>query len=193
MRSRKSLAEAPTALQVLESDLINPLTNAPYTPAEAQSAIVEYKQNLQFQINDLNDAVVQNMTAARNAEQLFRTQAEPHINKLMDDYPALDKDSADFDQDLSDMFQAVINANCIMNNGLVTGFKKEPKTFVDSFRRHMLKSTAVRANNTRSVDKKIERKTKGERGVTPTTSKKNASFEDTMLFGFEDAMSTMTR
>lgn len=191
---RDQLAKAPTAIQVMESDMINPLTNAPYTPAEAQAAVVDYRQSLQLQIDQVKDAVVDNMTAARNAEQLFKNEVSPHLEKLITDYPELDKESEVFDQDLSDMLQAVINANCIMSNGLVSGFKKEPKAFVESFRRHMLKSTAVKVNNTRSVDKKVERRTKGAQALRSTqSSKESNSFEDSMLGGFEEAMESMER
>jgi hypothetical protein len=185
----KKLAEAPQAADVMgRDDVLNPLTGQPYTPVEAQLACLEYRQGLEKQLQSIDAAVVDNMTRANASKALFNEQAAPHINGLIERFPELDRENAKYNEATAGIFKAVIDANCVMERGLVTGFKKPPEKFIAEFEKLLTTSRAVRVNETKKVDKKVSNM---KSNAPVRTAHNNApdvskSMEDALLAGFEE-------
>jgi hypothetical protein len=175
--------------EVLEKGLINPLTNEPFTAAEAQAAVAELKQDVQFQINEANNAVVDRMNQARLAEERAEELRVP-LAELLNKYPQLDRDSKDCNPDLCDMLQAVIDANAVIRGGLLSGFKTEPKDFIAKFGRVLDSQTHIRVNTKRDIDKNIERvpaRSSLDNRQEPAKMKP----EDDLMAAFDEAMKEM--
>jgi hypothetical protein len=153
---KEQYSRIKTAREVLDSGAINPLTGEEYTAAEAQAAIAELKQDLQFKINEVQSAVVENMKQAEAARNLVETIRVP-LAEMIDRYPELDADGDKFDKDLGALLQATIDTNSIMENGILTGFKQDPKKFLASFERTLIKMGTLKANARAATDKKKEK------------------------------------
>jgi len=154
---RQRYASVKTPQQILEEELINPLTNELYTPAEAQAAVAEYKQDLQFKINEAQNSTVERMNQARLAESLVTTQLNPALDALIAKFPQLDAESDKADKGLCDVLQAVVDANVKLDRGLVVGFKKDPKEFLGTFERMIKNGQTMKVNQHKETAKKIDK------------------------------------
>jgi hypothetical protein len=188
LRERYKVIKTPQ--QLIDEEMINPLTGFVCTPAEAQAAIAEYKQDLQFQIQEAQAATVERMTQARASESLITTQLDPEIEKLIGKYPELDENSQKYDKDLSSMFQALVDSNMVTERGLVTGFKVPPKEYIASFERMMTKNRTVKVNEQAKVEKNID-KVPSKRALDNRGKDDKISPEDELMGYFDDAMKEM--
>jgi DNA repair exonuclease SbcCD ATPase subunit len=180
---KEQYAQLPTAQQVIEAETINPATEMPYTPAEAEAALANLKQDIMFRINDTKDAVVQRMEQARVAETLA-TQLGDELNQLISQYPELDPNSPKANKPLCKMLGAVIKSNQIETAGLLSGWDTPPKEFLKEFKDMVLSQTLVRANAVSKTNGNIE--------AVPTKVKpeetKVQTATDPLLAAFDDAM-----
>jgi chromosome segregation ATPase len=185
---RAQYATIKTPQMILQEEIVNPLTGDVYTAAEAQAAVAELKQDIQFRINEAQSATVERMNQARAAENLVVTKLTPHVDAMVAKYPQLDEDSDKFDQDMSDLFQATIDANVKKTNGLITGFKKDPAEFVAAFERVVKKNSTLQANQRTRTDKKIDKvPTRGPKQIRNGENKQSP--EDDFMAEFDVAMS----
>lgn len=174
--------------KVVKDGVINPLTGEPYTPAEAEAAVANLKQDIQFKINEAQSAVVGKMSLAREAEAMSESLRIP-LSDLITKYPVLDQDSKNADADLCAVLQSVIDANTIVKGGLLTGFKTPPETFLKSFENMLKKTTSVKVNEGKKLDNKRD-KTAESSGKAPAKRGK-MSAEDEFMAIFDDAFGRM--
>lgn len=174
-----------TPKQIVDEGIINPLTGYEYTPAEAEAAIANLKQDIQFQISDANNAVVARMNQSREAERLG-SELSAELSALIHEMPELDRDSKKANPDLCDMLQAIIDTNAKTDRGILTGWNKEPKEFIGTFKRVVKSLSMVKANSNKSVKKKID--------LAPGRNSVNDQFtevgniEDDLLKAFADSI-----
>jgi hypothetical protein len=174
-----------TPAQVMASGKVNPLTGAPYTAAEAEAAIANLKQDIQFKISELNDVVVSNMSKARAAEALAEQVRVP-LEGLIAKYPRLDPASKDADPDLCRLLQSHIDSIMVTDGKLLTGFKEDPSEAIAAFARVMDRNTLLVANQRKATDRRIEHVPK--RGGTSGREDKASAPEDEMLGFLEEAL-----
>lgn len=183
---REKYKRVMTPQEIVSSNMVNPLTGSPYTPAEAQAAVAELKQDIQFQIDEANNAVVERMNQAREAEALANSLVAP-LQELINDFPQLDPGSPKADKDLCNLLQTTIDANSIQNRGLLTGFVKQPEEFIGAFRRVLKSQGEMRANKVRKTDAKVDTLPKhGALDSKRTGGKMEPT--DELLSMFDDAM-----
>ena len=189
---KQRYASVKSPQQILQEQLINPLTGDVYTPAEAQAAVAEYKQDLQYQIQNVQAATVERMNQARQAEAIIATQLTPEIDKLLSKYPYLDPGTEEepnpkADKDLCDMLHALVDSNAKVERGLLVGFKKPPKDFLGAFERMMINGKTVKVNQEAKINKKIDNVP--SRGPLDNRGKSDKmSDEDAFMSAFDEAM-----
>ena len=187
---KKRYQTLKTPQQVIEEGLINPMTGYEYTPAEAQAAIADYKQDLQFQIAEAQAATVERMNQARASENLVVTQLNPEVDAFLLKYPELDENNAKYDKDLGFMFDALIAANMKTEQGLVTGFKTPPKEYIATFERMMLNGRTMKVNAESKTNKKID-KVPAKKALDNRGKDDKISPEDELMGYFDAAMKDM--
>ncbi|MCL2806681.1 MAG: hypothetical protein FWD27_00730 [Coriobacteriia bacterium] len=183
-------ANLPDPQRIAKDGLINPVTEEPYSFAEAIAVVANLKQDIQFKINEVQQTVVARMTEARDAERLINDNLTPLVKELMNKYPELDEESVDYDSDLAQLLQEKIDANIVLKRGLASEFKAEPKDFLAAFERVMIKNRTIKVNAMDSVDKKVDTVQSNSKGALD--NRKNAkkpSPEDALIESFMTAAS----
>lgn len=186
---RSEYGRIKSAAQLISEGIENPLTGEPYTPAEAQAAIAEYKQDLQFRISEVERATVDRMqeaqTSQANADDL-RNSLVPFLQK----HPELDPDSTDADPDMIDLLKARIDTSAIQNRGMLTGWKTPPAEIVAQFERFLTRQNTLKVNQKEKADKKIEQSPSRSNPNQATNSKEKKAEDELMAF-FDEAMGDM--
>ena len=145
-----------TPEQIVAERQVNPMTGEPYTAAEAAAAIANLKQDIQFKIAEANDAVVERMGQAREAERLTQKMVEP-LSDMIQRYPQLDRDNENADPYLCDTLQSVLDANAHMERGILVGFAKDPAEVIGNFEKMMKGLTTVKVNKQTKVDRAVDK------------------------------------
>lgn len=184
-----------TPQEVVASGGINPLTGAPYTLVEAQAAITEFKLDLQQKRQEVEQVRVENMTRARQAEQIANTLAEPLVD-LIHDHPELDSDPKNekCNESLCNLLQSHIDAHTIKERGLLVGYTKEPEEIVAEFRKTIESLSAIKVNKQKKTDKKIDRIPGRAAAQAPRSADANEgekTSEEELFSAFDDAMKNL--
>lgn len=187
---RDEYARIATPQQVLQAGTVNPLTGEPYTAAEAQAAIADYKQDLQFKMSEAERSVVDRMQQAREAEKQAASLQDSLV-PLLTAHPELDPNSVNADPDLCDILQGMIDANAIMERGLLTGWKTQPQDIVAKFDRFLKSQQNIRVNTIAKTDKKAVNLSDRKQSTAPNGIAPEKSGEDEFLAAFDDAMKEM--
>jgi hypothetical protein len=177
-------AGLPTVQQVLEHETINPVTGDVYTPAEAEAALANIKQDIQFSITDAKDAVVARMEQSRRAEQLGNELGN-ELSELIARHPQLNPEAPGSDPVWCRILANEIKANEQKAGGLLTGWAEAPRSFIASFEKAMLAATNIVANKVKSTDAKVTKET--SKPVDESFGKPK-TFEDEFMAMFDQAV-----
>jgi hypothetical protein len=153
---KEQYANMPTVQGVLEREIVNPDTGDIYTPAEAAAAIANLKQDVMFQINNTNEAVVAKLEQSRHAESLGNELGN-ELSELIARHPELDPEAANYNKVWGRILTNEIKANEIKSGALLTGWAESPAKFVAEFEKAMISATTVVANKVSKVNANVDK------------------------------------